>query len=491
MCRIWLLIFLSGICAYPMQPCINYCPPYVKCCSNNQLIKCCPPPPKLCCNNCVRSHSNSNVCIQETVKQTIHNIETEPVQECENCTPDPLPEKMVTPIIQKTERTQCCNQECTFCPQQQQQQSMFYQEQPTFNQQPPVYQQQPPFYQQQPPVYQQPINYQQQPMFQQTFPRYLTSQIVCHPICFANVQCYAKLPVQSVDDHNLKMDCLKYLALIFVVSNFANANWYSGEKRCRNRCAKRGPPYCTRWCVYTIFHGCCVQSKYVCCSYREKPGFCPASKLFCVRPYSYYFSRSYKCMHDFNCPWGYKCCADDCFRHKICKPIWNGINKETTTTIIPTTTGEPRTTTIELLTTTDEPTTTPVSSPSTISILRTTSEPTTTTIESVTITDEPTTTATSPSPTTANIPTTTSEPATTTTASVTTTDEPTTTTPLPSPTTANTPTTTQSTIITTLNIDENTIGPVTEELEGSGIPGIIEPNAELVNGFIDDEDFNQ
>ncbi|KAF5284042.1 hypothetical protein FQA39_LY17147 [Lamprigera yunnana] len=100
---------------------------------------------------------------------------------------------------------------------------------------------------------------------------------------------------------------------------------------------RKRPPFCKTWCLVATRVGCCKQTNFVCCEYKEKPGICPISNSFCTRPHPYFATRLFQCKHDYSCPCGFKCCSDSCYKHKVCRPSWH---KPTTTkkTTIDTTT---------------------------------------------------------------------------------------------------------------------------------------------------------
>ncbi|XP_017770402.1 PREDICTED: hepatitis A virus cellular receptor 1-like [Nicrophorus vespilloides] len=135
---------------------------------------------------------------------------------------------------------------------------------------------------------------------------------------------------------------------------------------------------CQKWCYSMVGDTVYLQ----CCNYRDKQGVCPNDCL--ANNGKYYNFRQIACNLDQNCPFGYKCCRDKCYRfHKICKPAIEYLESKcpklngTTTMTTTTTTTQIPTTETPTTTTTEIPTT---ETPSTTEI-PTTETPTTTTTE--------------------------------------------------------------------------------------------------------------
>ncbi|KAB0793125.1 hypothetical protein PPYR_12745 [Photinus pyralis] len=213
--------------------------------------------------------------------------------------------------------------------------------------------------------------------------------------------------------------------VLVVIATVSAERHYVVNKGC-NTCTKRGPPSCRQWCIITVNVGCCLQRRYVCCSYREKLGVCPVAQPSCPKPYPYHATRVFECHHDFHCPLGYKCCSDCCFTHKICKQMHSAT-----------------------------PTSAPWPKPSVFT------KPTTSTTNSTTTT----TTTTTITPPTTTLSTTTQF-------------------------IIEVPEVEDETVTVTQDRQPTTLpNPTVEEGSGYGINDLEEPHAALVQGFLDDEDF--
>lgn len=79
--------------------------------------------------------------------------------------------------------------------------------------------------------------------------------------------------------------------------------------------------------------------------FLEKYGYCPRLLPKCYWPVlPPMITSKLRCYNDFNCPLDFKCCADPCFGHKVCRQLISVTHRLTTDAPNPTTTTIKKTT---------------------------------------------------------------------------------------------------------------------------------------------------